>query len=36
MEHVMSLAMSCVFIVSVVFGVWFVLTLSERGESTDE
>jgi hypothetical protein len=36
MEHITGLVGSFVFIVAVVFGVWLVLTLSERGEPTDE
>lgn len=36
MEHITGLVGSFVFIVLVVFGVWYVLTLSERGEPTDE
>ena len=36
MEHVFGLTVSGIFIVLVVFSVWYMLTLSERGESVDE
>jgi hypothetical protein len=36
MEHLVGLVMSGVFIVLVVCSVWYMLTLSERGESIDE
>jgi hypothetical protein len=36
MEHVFGLTVSGVFIVLVVSSVWYILTLSERGESVDE
>ena len=36
MEHVFGLAVSGIFIVLVVFSAWYMLTLSERGEPTDE
>jgi hypothetical protein len=36
MEHLVGLIMSGVFIVLVVSSAWYMLTLSERGESVDE
>lgn len=36
MEHLVGLVMSGVFIVLVFFSAWYMFTLSERGESTDE
>ncbi len=36
MEHLFGLTMSGIFIAIVVFSVWYMLTLSERGEPTDE
>jgi hypothetical protein len=36
MEHVFGLAVSGIFIVLVVSSAWYMLTLSERGEPTDE
>ena len=36
MEHLVGLVMSGIFIVLVVSSAWYMLTLSERGEPTDE
>ena len=36
MEHVFGLVISSVFIVLVLFSVWYMLSLPDRGEPTDE
>jgi len=36
MEHLVGLVVSGIFIVLVVFSAWYLITLSERGEPTDE
>lgn len=36
MEHAFGLVVSSVFIVLVVVSVWYILTISGRGEPTDE
>jgi hypothetical protein len=36
MEHLFGLTVSSIFIVAIVVSIWYMLTLSERGESIDE